>query len=227
MSGAAKKPNSPLTQTYLKVYNISMLIGWSYILFYYFVGALQSGFDANHMYPKMRIALQIFQYGAILEIFHAYFKIVPSATFTTAVQVYSRVTLVYVLEAVPESVGLGLLLLGFAWSVAEIVRYMFYAIKLFGLQVPYVLLWCRYSFFIVLYPMGVSGEVITLFKSLSYYNKSYLLGFIPSSIIIWLDILTYIPGLYMLYTYMLSQRKHVLGKPKNPNTPVEADAKKE
>ncbi|EKE37434.1 hypothetical protein ENUP19_0274G0055 [Entamoeba nuttalli] len=213
-------------KVYLKVYNLSMVVGWTFILVTYFLKALETGFDAPLMYPHVRIALMIFQYGAILEIFHAITGLVPSPLGTTITQVFSRVVLVAVLEYIPESRALGFLLLGCAWSVTEVIRYSFYSFKLFGLAVPYPLLWCRYSFFIVLYPMGVSGEVITLFKSLPYFRTVTVFGLFPASYIIWALILYYIPGLYMLYTYMLSQRKKVLGK-KNENKPVEVLNKKD
>lgn len=211
-------------ELYLKAYNISMVIGWSFILFNYVMGALETGFNADLMYQKVRVLLQIFQYGAILEIFHTIFGLVRSPIFTTAVQVFSRVVLVAVLEYIPESRGLGFLLLGVAWSVTEVIRYSFYSFKLLGLAVPYPLLWCRYSFFIVLYPTGVSGEVITLFKSLHFFGTVMMFNLVPMSILIWLLILSYIPGLYTLYTYMLAQRKKELGK-KNENKPIAADKK--
>ncbi|ELP94451.1 protein PHS1, putative [Entamoeba invadens IP1] len=212
------------TKMYLVGYNLSMVIGWSYILLTYILTALSTKFSPQEMYPQVHIALQIFQYGAVLEIFHTLFGLVRSPLFTTITQVFSRVILVAVLEYIPESRGLGFLLLGCAWSVTEVIRYSFYSFKLFDLPVPYPLLWCRYSFFIVLYPMGVSGEVITLFLSLPFFKTVMFFGLFPMSYIIWALILYYIPGLYMLYTYMLSQRKKELGQ-KNMNKPIEVSKK--
>jgi very-long-chain (3R)-3-hydroxyacyl-CoA dehydratase len=56
-----------------------------------------------------------------------------------------------------------------AWSVTEVIRYSFYAFTLLG-SVPYFLTWCRfarlfdafdltafrYTFFIIVYPIGVT-----------------------------------------------------------------------
>ncbi|PIO61579.1 tyrosine phosphatase-like protein, PTPLA, partial [Teladorsagia circumcincta] len=67
-----------------------------------------------------------------------------------------------ILEA-RESMGVPMLLL--AWSVTEVVRYSYYALGLFN-AVPYFLTWIRYTFFIVLYPLGVTGELLTLIGSL-------------------------------------------------------------
>ena len=52
--------------------------------------------------------------------------------------------------------GFPLLLL--AWTITEIIRYSFYALNLVG-QNPYLVAWLRYTLFIVLYPLGVVGEL--------------------------------------------------------------------
>lgn len=205
---------------YLKAYNLAMILGWSYLLAIYFIKGFETGFDAEKMYQAMAIPLAIFQYGAVLEIFHSLFKWVKSPIMTTVTQVFSRVVLVFVLEFVPESRRFGLILLGFAWSLTEVIRYSFYFIKLMGFQTPYVLLWCRYSFFIFLYPMGVSGEVITLIYTLIKFKKNIFVVVILVALILY-----YIPGLKTLYTYMLKQRRSVLGNG-NKNAPVKTEEKK-
>ena len=62
-----------------------------------------------------------------------------------------------------HSLGVPLLLL--AWSITEVIRYSFYALSLFN-SVPYFIIWLRYTTFIVLYPTGVTGELLTLFAGL-------------------------------------------------------------
>ena len=52
-----------------------------------------------------------------------------------------------------------------SWAVIEIVRYLFYAAKLVSDNpeaMPYPLFWLRYSLFMVLYPSGISGEVLQI-----------------------------------------------------------------
>lgn len=44
-----------------------------------------------------------------------------------------------------------------AWSVTESIRYPFYALALFDIEV-YALNWLRYNTFLVLYPLGASSE---------------------------------------------------------------------
>ncbi|CAJ0626208.1 2376_t:CDS:10, partial [Entrophospora sp. SA101] len=54
-----------------------------------------------------------------------------------------------------------------AWSIAEIIRYLYYAFNLIGKQ-PDLLLWCRYTFFYLLYPVGAGSEAVLIFKSIPY-----------------------------------------------------------
>ena len=68
-------PMGAIVQLYLRAYNVAMVIGWAIILVTYLTTALATGFNADAMYPKLSLLLQIFQYGAILE--------VPSPTLTT------------------------------------------------------------------------------------------------------------------------------------------------
>ena len=52
-----------------------------------------------------------------------------------------------------------------SWALVEVPRYSFFAVKeLVGGKendVPYVLFWLRYSLFAVLYPTGITGEILT------------------------------------------------------------------
>ena len=78
---------------------------------------------------------------------------------------------------VQKAPGMAMLLI--AWSITEIIRYSYYLCALIG-SIPYVLQWCRsdhrplldsndeysshcrYTFFIVLYPIGVTVSMIMM-----------------------------------------------------------------
>lgn len=109
------------------------------------------------------------------------------------------------------------------WSFAEIIRYGHYLYANFG-RLPRVLLWIRYSAFIVLYPVGVFSEMMTLrdayekiyqccprvfsFEMPNEYNFSF-----DYLYFIWLVIVPgYVIGFPFLYGYMLQQRKRRLTK---------------
>ena len=53
----------------------------------------------------------------------------------------------------------------FTWSVTEVIRYSFYAWNVVD-EVPYPLVWLRYSTFWVLYPIGVGAELWTMKNAL-------------------------------------------------------------
>lgn len=62
----------------------------------------------------------------------------------------------------------------------EVVRYSFYALHILG-SVPTGLLWCRYSFFILLYPLGASGELFIIWRALPEVSSPFSF-FIPFSL---------------------------------------------
>lgn len=53
----------------------------------------------------------------------------------------------------------------FAWSVTEVIRYTFYFLSLLHIDI-YALNWCRYTFFLVLYPLGAGSEAFLSFSTL-------------------------------------------------------------
>jgi hypothetical protein len=91
-----------------------------------------------------------------------------------------------------------------AWSMADFTRYVFYAVGLLRtiatnlramacamklikgvspvrvadpvFQMPFVLMWLRYSLFIVLYPTGVSGELLCIWKTFSAVTSTKLIS---------------------------------------------------
>ena len=138
----------------------------------------------------------------------------------TTMQVFSRVGLVYsVLEPVSaarDCIGVAMLL--FAWTITEIVRYSFYLFTLLG-GVPYILKWLRYTLFIILYPIGVVGEVLTVYASLKPVKDQEIYSIrLPNSFNFVLDyhlVLMCLFPVYIfyfpkLYFYMFSQRKKAL-----------------
>ena len=207
-----------LSVPYLILYNVVQYLGWT-AFFVLFVINYASTQDLQQTYDNTFYMVQFFQYLAILEIVHIILRLVRSPLFTTFVQVMSRVVIVFVLAKIKSSLSIGYVLLSLAWSITEMVRYTYYYLSLIkhnyitSFELPYFLVWCRYSFFIVLYPIGVSGELITLWNSTKEL-KNYALGNITLAHLIYFAFVLYVPGLFMLYTYMLKQRKSTLKKQK-------------
>lgn len=132
------------------------------------------------------------QTGALLEVLHALSGLVRSPVITTAIQVASRILLVWgVVYMFPQSGKvLAYSTMLFAWSFTEVVRYSYYAYNLRGKGVPSWLIWLRYNTFYVLYPLGVASEMIVTMSSLGDADKSSkLYGWTLRAILV-----IYIPG---------------------------------
>ncbi|GMF08347.1 unnamed protein product [Ambrosiozyma monospora] len=107
-----------------------------------------------------------------------------------------------------------------AWSITEVIRYYYYAVNILTEgNPPYMLKWLRYSTFLVLYPLGISSEWGMLYLSLNEAKETvgivYWAFFVANLVI-------YFPGSYVMYTYMLKQRKKAL----NPKKKVVEEQKK-
>ena len=130
------------------------------------------------VYPEVQLSLSIFQTLQLLEVVHCIIRLVPSNPFQTFIQVQSRLILVWgIMLLVPESqASPGVAMLLVAWSIAEMTRYAYYALNIYDM-VPYILVWMRYTFFIVLYPLGVSGELLTIVAAYPYIRDRKLFAF--------------------------------------------------
>lgn len=225
MAGKATKPKRPsaIATSYLRSYNLVQVFGWSYIL-YKLVQHDLSSMNNLALWHTVTWPVFIFQHGALLEIMHAATGLVPSNAVLTTFQVLSRVMVVSgVLLATPESYaasssGLPLALL--AWSITEIIRYLYYFFNLSG-YVPYLLTWFRYTLFIILYPIGITGELLCLYAALKYAssNPEAWSFTLPNSVnfifsyyyLIIVVMLSYIPIFPILYLHMFAQRRKILG----------------
>lgn len=111
------------------------------------------------------------------------------------------------------------------WSFAESIRYGNYFVSdVFG-NFEWVT-WLRYSGFILLYPIGISSEMLSLLEAFPVIEKCcprVLSVEMPNSFnfafdylyFIWLAVIPgYLVGSPFLYTYMMEQRKKKLQKAK-------------
>lgn len=175
-----------MKNAYLVFYNLLQFCGWSAILF---TGRLDY--------------LMWFQTIQLIEVVHCMVGLVKSSAFQTFMQILSRIVIVWVaLVPYPEThqtIGLNMIL--WAWPLAETTRYIYYALNLLKLNL-YIVTWARYTFFIVLYPLGVSGELLILYTlilllrrtgDLSYQLPNQLnISFSPDVILV-IFMLSYVP----------------------------------
>uniref|UniRef100_A0A3B3UIJ9 Very-long-chain (3R)-3-hydroxyacyl-CoA dehydratase n=1 Tax=Poecilia latipinna TaxID=48699 RepID=A0A3B3UIJ9_9TELE len=209
---APKKKKGPgaLATAYLVIYNVVMTAGWLVIAVGLVRAYLARG-SYHGLYYSIEKPLNLVLISGI----------VPSSVVLTGFQVMSRVFLTWAVTHSVREVQSedSVLLFVTAWTVTEIIRYSFYTFSLLN-HLPYLIKWARYTFFIVLYPMGVSGELLTIYAALPYVQKTglysvtlpnkYNFSFDYYSFLI-LVMISYIPLFPQLYFHMMRQRKKVLG----------------
>jgi len=212
-----------MSKAYLFLYNAVQTVGWSYLL-YQAVSHLVTGGRLEDMYEATWLTLQVFQTAAVLEVIHAALGLVRSNVMVTLQQVFSRVYVTWAILALcpPAQASLGFPLLLFAWTITEIIRYSMYAIGQFS-SPPYILTWLRYTFFIIAYPTGVTGELLASYTAMLYSSKTDLLAVhLPNSLnatfsfsfVILAIMLAYIPLFPPMYLHMFTQRKKILNPTK-------------
>lgn len=117
------------------------------IINYYTINTSNKG----SLYDTVKCTLIVFQNAAVLEIFHAATKLVPSNPVITTFQVFSRVMVVcgVLMPTLEGRVGPGLPLALLAWSITEIIRYSYYALNIAN-AMPHFIVWLRFVFNIYL-----------------------------------------------------------------------------
>lgn len=223
---------SQVRSVYLLIFNLTVVLGWSWVL-YQSVVTRSKGGDLWQVWQAVEAPLKLTQTAALLEVLHSLLGVVRAPVTTTAMQVASRVWIVWGIMVaapaqitsrgitlLPYTVELNLVSLLLAWSITEIVRYSFFAFKELGLS-PYPFLWLRYTTFIPLYPLGVASEMTMVYLALPHIRRSGMWSLrMPNPYNFAFDyfyfcllaVAIYVPGFPTLYLHMLKQRKRMLGK---------------
>ena len=58
----------------------------------------------------------------------------------------------------------------FAWSVTEVIRYSYLALKLVGFE-PAAFVWVRYSSYLILYPLGITSEMVQMWRASAWRSS--------------------------------------------------------
>ncbi|KAF5835920.1 tyrosine phosphatase-like protein [Dunaliella salina] len=173
---------------YLLLYNAASCGGWAYVLYITLLITCMKNGSSQDVYQEVEIPLKLVQTAAVLEVLHSAVGLVRSPVAITAMQVASRLWILWgILAPVPGpttgggivlgEVGgfrlqLGLVTLLVAWGISEVIRYGFFALKELLGYVPYFAMWLRYTGFIVLYPMGVASELTLAYLALPTIKSS-------------------------------------------------------
>eukprot|EP00928_Gymnodinium_smaydae_P032552 TRINITY_DN23544_c0_g3_i3.p1 TRINITY_DN23544_c0_g3~~TRINITY_DN23544_c0_g3_i3.p1 ORF type:complete len:779 (+),score=181.98 TRINITY_DN23544_c0_g3_i3:83-2419(+) len=198
-----------MKQAYLLLYNALCGLSWGYCAARVFGLLLSANVDASLLWEQVRAPLTVAQTAMLLEIVHAVLGLVPSPVVTVAVQVLSRIFILwghlYWVPACQQHWSLFSMV--FAWSITETVRYAFYFTGLLG-SVPYPIFWLRYSLFVVLYPTGIASELMQAICGMSHWHSANPLWFRMSVLVLF----SYIPGSPLLIGNMWSNREKSLKK---------------
>ena len=216
---------------YLLAYNGICLVLWSIVTLraIILIPALSSHGRLYGIYDALFNLLRATQTIALLEVVHAAIGLVRASPVTTAMQVASRIMLVWgVLTPYPEIIAtknvLGRTLEGttsgpvalagchLAWGITEMIRYGFFVWKE-GVSdtIPSWLMWLRYNTFFVLYPIGISSEVVLMYLAIQPAQD----GQTGYDWLLKAVLAIYVPGSYILYTHMMAQRRKIMkGKAK-------------
>jgi len=206
---------------YLFFYNATQCVGWAWLLQRFLTSLLLH--SGENFYASIRIPLLFFQTAGVLEVLHSLVGLVRSSPLTTALQLGSRLFLVWpISESVPEVRStLAFKLMVLAWSLTEIPRYFYFAVCAHVNYPPAWLVWVRYSTFFPLYPLGATSEWFCVLHALPYISQRALYNVsMPNPLnfefnfyyfCVW-SLAMYVPGLAFMYFHMIHQRKKNLAK---------------
>ncbi|KAF2113054.1 tyrosine phosphatase-like protein [Lophiotrema nucula] len=234
-TAAPPKPSPALAtkNSYLLLYNAVSAALWASVLYKVVsivgqdvnsgnlgkgVGGLWSvfGFEGRKtwggVYEESEEWVRLVQTGAVLEVVHSLTGVVRAPLLTTLMQVSSRLLLTWgIAHPFPETTkynpAFSSMLL--AWSITEVIRYSYFAFSLSGVGVPAFLTWLRYNTFLILYPLGVSSEIWLIVSTLHTPPAEKMHEYYP--FFLYGILVSYVPGFYTLFTYMLAQRRRILG----------------
>ena len=190
-----------MKKVWLVLFNIITLLTWILFLIH---GSMQGlAFDAQSM-----LLLNIAQGLAVFEILNSILGLAGANWMLTTMQVSSRLLVLALLNWVSEDILIeqgyysGFSVVSIAWSVTEIIRALYYLSGLFDKEIS-AISWSRYTFFILLYPMGVIGEFMVMFTFIEYRHFEF--NFI--NIGLGCVALSYFVFFPKLYRHMFSQRR--------------------
>ncbi len=195
-----------MKKTWLVTFNALTLLAW--LLFFIHTGLHGFQFDDQSL-----VMMSVAQGLAIFEVINSIFKLAGANWLLTTMQVSSRFLVVALLWLIPSDViadlGVysGFILITLAWSITEIIRAVFYTSDLLGKQIM-SLLWMRYTFFILLYPIGVIGEFMVMFSFMEWRGFE----FDGAGIGLVIVALLYVVFFPKLYLHMIRQRKKKLAQ---------------
>ena len=232
VSGRRPPPSSAYTQSqspkqkYLLAYNGVCFALWTTITLRaaFLIPVLLAHSKLEGLFEALFPLLKWTQTLALLEVVHSVAGLVRASPITTAMQVASRILVVWgVLDMYPQIVVTHTVLnrpragdnggpypfagILMAWGITEVIRYGFFVYKEgISTRIPSWLTWLRYNTFFVLYPIGITSECWLIWLALGPAQKQEKgMDWLFKAVLF-----IYVPGSYILYTHMMAQRRKVV-----------------
>ncbi|XP_024965484.1 very-long-chain (3R)-3-hydroxyacyl-CoA dehydratase 2 [Cynara cardunculus var. scolymus] len=209
-----------LSNLYLFCYNSVQAFGWAVALFRISIDFLSTK-SINGAYASAGELICLLQTLGFIEVIHGAVGIVPSGFLFPLMQWGGRTHfLLAIIRRIDEVHELPVVFITFvAWCCIEVIRYPFYALSCLG-NCPSFLTYLRYTVFIVIYPIGVVGEMWLMYQALPVIMEKNLYGdyfsAMPFSYHAFVKaVLICYPFLWLqLYLYLFKQRRSKL-RPRN------------
>jgi len=222
-----KKKSSDLLDSrtiWLLFYNLFQFMAYLWVFNRLMIHLILNGHLKNG-YKLVENPIKLCQSLAVLEIIHPLIGFTKGDWSSPLIQFIARNLILFVVinynQQIKPSPYISYLLL--VWSFVELFRYPYYGIRLLNKQ-NRVITWLRYTFWIILYPLGAFIEGLIVYKSIGYYHSNgYFSINLPNKmnfsfnftlfLQIYLVILPF--GLIHMMRYMWIQRKKTLIKKTN------------
>ncbi|GAW82250.1 protein tyrosine phosphatase-like protein [Plasmodium gonderi] len=201
------------------IYNVACCTLWVSVLFI----SLQYVFNKEKypiktFWPNYKNLITVTQSLAVLEILFTLFGLIKSVVSIVTTQVCSRLFVVYLIfNYLPEN-NKWIFSCLISWALIDIIRYLFYSLNLLNFHIN-LLASLRNKLPLILYPIGITSEVVCTISSLKNIHATpFLRAYpysMPNNLNFQIDIyyfcifvlILYIPGGILLYAAAMRKSK--------------------
>ncbi|SCP05448.1 protein tyrosine phosphatase-like protein, putative [Plasmodium ovale] len=194
------------------IYNVVSCTLWISVLFISIQYVLyKEKYPLKTFWPNYKNLITVTQSLAIFDVFFTLFGFIKSVIGIVTTQVCSRLFIVYlVFNHLPED-NKWIFPCLIAWAVIDLIRYLLYTLNLLNVHINF-LTSLRNKLPLILYPIGITSEVVCTISSLKNIRATpFLRSFpysMPNNLNFQIDIyyfcifvlILYIPGSILVYT---------------------------
>ncbi|XP_030620984.1 very-long-chain (3R)-3-hydroxyacyl-CoA dehydratase-like [Chanos chanos] len=167
---------SSLRRAYLFLYNLLQSLGFLWIFSYMTIQLILFGQDALYSaFSSCATVLYNCQILSVVEVINPMLGLIRTPVFPVMIQVVGRNFMLFVIfGSLPEIQNQAIVFFVFyLWSAMEIFRYPFYMLACVGIEWK-ALSWCRYTVWMLLYPLGTIAEAVAVLHSLPVFDETRL-----------------------------------------------------